>query len=153
MKPAPPWLAGRAFTLVEVLVSLAIFALAAVVLGTAYVNVLLNFHLMQRGTSGKSEIAFARATLLAEPVRARAEQGGEVPLPEGGQLRWHATLEEMSLPDLFQVNLALEIADGGPTPLRRENQAFLVLRPTWSDPEQRERLRAAARERLAKSRS
>jgi general secretion pathway protein I len=143
----------RAFTLVEVLVSLGIFALAAVVLGTAYVNVLLNFHNMQRRTAEKSEMAFARAALLAEPVRARAEEGGEVPLPEGGRLRWSATLEETTVADLFQVNLAMEIAAGGPAPLRREKQAFLVLRPTWSDPEKREKLRAAARERLAKIRS
>lgn len=143
---------AAAFTLVEVLVSLAIFALAAVVLGTAYVNVLVNYHAMRGRGAEKSEITFARGTLLAEPVRARAERGAQVPLPEGGMLRWHATIEETSLADLFRVNLEMEIASGGRTPLRRENQSFLLLRPTWSEPDQREKLRTAAREKLAQRR-
>lgn len=143
----------RAFTLIEVLVSLAIFALAAVALGTAYVNILLNYHNMRRQVAGVSEIALARATLLAEPERARAEEGGEVPLGGGGVLRWEATLEETSIADLFQVNLSLEITSGDQTPTRRERETFFVLRPTWSEPEKREQLRAAARARLLERRS
>lgn len=143
----------RAFTLIEVLVSLVIFALAAVVLGTAYVNVLLNYHNMQRHGTERSEIAMVRAELLAEPDRARVERGGEVPLADGGMLRWQAKLEETSLADLFQVELALEIAPGGQAPLRREHEAFLLLRPTWSDAAKHEQLRAASRARLLKRRS
>jgi len=143
----------RAFTLVEVLVSLAMFALAAVVLGAAYVNVLLNYHNMQRRTAEKDEIAFVRASLLAEPERARVEEGGEVPLEGGGRLRWDATLTETEVADLFRVELAWEISSGGTEPARRERQTFLLLRPTWSEPDQREKLRTAAKERLARLRS
>ena len=153
MRPSRGTLRPEAFTLIEVLVSLAIFALAAVVLGTAYVNVLLNYHQMQRHGTDRSEIAMARADLLAEPDRSRAERGGEVALADGGVLRWQAKLEETSLADLFLVELALEIVPAGPAPRRREHETFLLLRPTWSDPAMHEELRTASRARLLKRRS
>jgi general secretion pathway protein I len=139
----------KAFTLIEVLVSLGIFALAAVVLGTAYINILANYHAMRAWTVDKEEMAFARATLLAEPDRKKAEEGGEVALLAGGKLRWNAAIDEMPRADLFRVTLDMEITPPPPQGVRREQQVFLLLRPTWSDPAQREKLRAAFREQLA----
>lgn len=153
MRPSSGIFRIGAFTLIEVLVSLGIFALATVALGTAYVNVLFNYHQMLRYGAEKSEIAMARVELLAEPDRARAERGGEVSLAEGGSLRWQAKLEETSVADLFQVSLTLEISPGGQAPLRREHETFLLLRPTWSDATKHEQLRAASRARLLKRRS
>ena len=140
----------RAFTLVEVLVSLAIFAVAAVVLGAAYVNILVNYQSMRAWSADRDELAFARATLLAEPDRAKAERGGELTLLAGGNLRWKATITELPRADLFKVALDLEIAPPSPAPVRHEQQVFVLLRPTWSDPAQREKLRTAFRESLAK---
>ena len=140
----------RAFTLVEVLVSLAIFAIAAVVLGTAYVNVLLNYDAMRKGSSEKSDIAFARSTLLAEPVRTEAERGGQMTTAGGGTLRWHAEIREASRADLFQVALDFEIAAPGQAATRHTRENFLLLRPTWSEPAKRDQLRAAFRDELAK---
>src|SRR3954470_24563817 len=84
-----------AFTLVEVLISLAIFAVAAVVLGAAYVNILVNYQSMRAWSSDREEVAFVRASLLAEPDRTKAERGGEIALLAGGNLRWTATVAEM----------------------------------------------------------
>jgi general secretion pathway protein I len=137
------------FTLIEVLVSLGIFALAAVVLGTAYVNILTNYQAMRAWTVDKEEVAFARATVLAEPDRKKVEEGGQVALLAGGTLRWTAGIAETSRADLFQVTLDLEITPPPPVAPRREQQVFLVLRPTWSDPAGREKLRAAFTEQLA----
>ena len=149
VKPARSAGSTKAFTLVEVLVSLGIFALAAVVLGTAYVNILTNYQAMRTWTVDRDEMAFARATLLAEPDRAKAERGGDMALPAGGNLRWSATIEEATRADLFKVTLAFEINPPAPAPARREQQVFLLLRPTWSDPAAKELLRTASRARLA----
>ena len=142
-----------AFTLIEVLVSLGIFALAAVVLGAAYVNVLLNYHLLQRPEVDRSGMAIARAALLVEPDRAQAERGGEMPLADGGTLRWETTIEETQVADLFEVELAWEIAAVGRTRPHLERERLLLLRPTWSTEDQREKLLAASRARLQKHRS
>jgi general secretion pathway protein I len=138
-----------AFTLIEVLVSLGIFALAAIVLGTAYVNILTNYQAMRAWTVDKEELAFARATLLAEPDREKAEQGGEAALLAGGNIRWTAAIDETTRADLFRVTLDLEITPPPPAGPRREKQVFLLLRPTWSDPARREKLQAEFREQLA----
>lgn len=139
-----------AFTLVEVLVSLGIFALAAVVLGAAYVNILVNYQAMRAWTTDRQDMALARALVLAEPDRAKVERGGEVARLAGGNLRWTATIAETTRADLFKVTLEMEINPPAPAAARREQQAFLLLRPTWSDPAEREKLRAAFREQLAK---
>jgi general secretion pathway protein I len=138
------------FTLVEVLVSLAIFAVAAVVLGAAYVNLLVNYQAMRAWSADREELAFARATLLAEPDRTKAERGGDLALLAGGNLRWKATIDELPRADLFRVTLDLEISPPAPLPTRREHQVFVLLRPTWSDPVQRDKLRATFRDSLAK---
>lgn len=139
----------RGFTLVEVLVSLAIFAVAAVVLGTAYVNILTNYQAMRAWTQDRDDVAFARAALLAEPDREKAAKGGEVTLLTGGRLRWTATIAETTVADLFQVTLDFEINPASPATVRRDRQVILLLRPTWSDPALREKLRVAFKERLA----
>jgi general secretion pathway protein I len=138
------------FTLVEVLISLGIFAVAAVVLGSAYVNILVNYQAMRAWSSDRDELAFARASVLAEPDRTKAERGGEIALLAGGNLRWKATIAELPRADLFQVTLDLEVAPPAPAPTRHDHQVMVLLRPTWSDPAQREKLRAAFRETLAK---
>jgi general secretion pathway protein I len=140
----------RAFTLVEVLVSLGIFALAAVVLGSAYVNILVNYQAMRAWSADRDELAFARAKVMAEPDRTKAERGGEIALLAGGNLRWKADITELPRADLFEVTLDLEISPPSPAPVRREQQVFVLLRPTWSDPANREKLRTAFRDELAK---
>ena len=57
----------RGFTLIEVLVSLAIFALAAASLGGAYVNVLMSRIAMKQDFQALDDMARCRAALLETP--------------------------------------------------------------------------------------
>lgn len=139
----------RGFTLIEVLVSLAIFAMAAVVLGAAYVNVLTNYHAVRTGAARDIDAEFARMTLLAEPDRTRAERGGQMAIGQGS-MRWRAVIEEASVADLFSVTLECEFDDPGMVQPRVQRETFMLLRPTWSDPARREQLRADTREWLAR---
>lgn len=136
------------FTLLEVLVSLAIFALAVVVLGATYVNVLNGYDAVARRNQQDQGLAFIRSALLAESDRKKAEQGGDLALPGNRAVRWSAQIEEAAVADLFQIELRCEIRD----PARAEPwvnvEKFLLLRPTWSDPGTRDKLRQSARERL-----
>jgi general secretion pathway protein I len=61
----------RGFTLLEVLIALMVFALAAVVLGAAYVNVLHAYDVVNRGNSHDEDLQFARSLLLSEPDRKK----------------------------------------------------------------------------------
>ena len=78
----------RGFTLVEVLVALCIFAMAAVALGSAYLNVLISYDVLARGMQVNEDIAFARQLVLRESDRKKLEQGGEFDTAGGRRARW-----------------------------------------------------------------
>jgi general secretion pathway protein I len=142
----------RAFTLIEVLVSLAIFAVAAVSLGAAYSNVLLSRIAMKQDEQRLDDRARCRAALLETPGFEDVEAGGEIHLPGGRTARWEGKIEATSVSDLFAVQLTAEIEapDGGEAEEFVETR--MLLRPTWSIPSDRQKIRDEARQRLEKER-
>ena len=141
--------AGRAgFTLLEVLVALMIFALMAIVLGSAYVNVLNTYAIAARGNLATEEVAFARAQMLAEPDRKIIEQGGDYEGTGNRHVRWTATIESTTINDLFTVTFVCEISESGKE-AEKITQTFTVLRPTWSDVAERGKLLQDVTTRIA----
>jgi general secretion pathway protein I len=142
----------RAFTLIEVLVSLAIFAVAAVSLGAAYSNVLLSRIAMKQDEQRLDDRARCRAALLETPGFDDVEAGGEIHLPGGRTARWQGKIEATAVSDLFAVQLTAEIeaTDGGEAEEFAETR--MLLRPTWSIPSDRQKIRDEARQRLEKER-
>jgi len=139
---------ARGFTLLEVIVALAIFAAAAIALAAGYVNVLHAYDLASRGHAHEEDLRFARAQLLAQPDRQKAEDGGDFET-DGAQLHWHAKIEPTDTADLFQVTFICEIAEtngGRETPPVTET--FMLLRPTWSDGDEAAKLRQNAKDRI-----
>ncbi|MBI2516079.1 MAG: type II secretion system protein [Opitutae bacterium] len=139
----------RAFTLIEVLVALAIFAFAGVVLIGAFVNVLN----AQQAALQRDNLASVRrlvhTALWSQPDLAKVEEWNDLELPDRYRARWQAAVTPTDVADLFDVTLQIELTspDGGALPAITED--FRLLRPTWSQPADREALRAAARDRLA----
>lgn len=133
----------------EVLVALVVFAVAAVALAAAYINVLNAYDVVSRGDAYAEDVRFARAQLLAEPDRKKVEEGADFELAAGGRLRWHATVETTDTADLFRVNFVCDISPSGvektPAPV---NESFMLLRPTWSEGIDTTKLRQAAKDRI-----
>jgi general secretion pathway protein I len=143
----------RGFTLIEVLVSLAIFALAAVSLGAAYSNVILGRIALQQDEQRLDDIARCRAALMETPGFDDVEAGGDIHLPGGRTARWKGKIEATAVSDLFAVQLTCEIqavADGDYGD--EINETRMLLRPTWSIPSDRQKIRDDARQRLEKER-
>jgi general secretion pathway protein I len=131
-----------------VLVALAIFALAAVVLGATYVNALNAYEMAARHNEYTEDLRFARTALLTEPSREKAAAGGDLDLGDDKRAHWQADIAPTGTVDLFAVVWRCEITD----PARREpyrvTQTLLLLRPTWSDPVERSKLLDQAKERI-----
>ena len=138
----------RAFTLLEVLIALSIFALAAVVLGASYVNVLLSYQIAARSTQSDEDVKFARAQLLAIADPKKIDDGGDFDSTDGRRAHWSAQIEPTETADLFLVHFLCEINDPATSDTQKIAQDFRVLRPTWSDPADRDKLRQDARQRI-----
>lgn len=133
----------------EVLVALAVFAMAAVVLASAYINVLNAYALVGRGDSRDENVRFARAQLLAEPDRKKAEQGDDFEAGEGVRVKWSATIEPTTTADLFHVIFVCDLNDPKATaPATPTKETFMLLRPTWSEGGDAAKLRANAKDRI-----
>ena len=141
---------SRGFTLLEVLISLLIFVMAAVVLGSSYVNVLNGYDLAKRANARNEDIEFARAQLLAEPDHDKAEQGGEFDSANSRHVTYHAQIDPTQTADLFAVTFTCEITDPSARAPETVTENFMVLRPTWSDPTTNSPLLAAAKTKIAK---
>lgn len=144
--PAPR---SRGFTLLEVLMALVIFALAAVMLGSAYVNVLNSYEVAARGTLVNEDFAFARQLVLSEPDRKKLEEGGEFDTADGRHARWSVEITSSNLADLFHVAFTCELSDPGRGEPLKQVQAFTLLRPTWSiDAAERTKLKEETKTRI-----
>ncbi len=151
MKPLPSL--RRGFTLVEVLVALAIFALSAVVLGASYVNLIKLHAALRARDTNEDDQRWVRAALLAEPDRGLAERGGDVVLPDGRRAIWRATITPTGVSDLFDVALELEAPPpSGSGESVRSTVTLRLLRPTWSTEADRNLLVQRARQRLQRER-
>jgi general secretion pathway protein I len=100
----------RAFTLVEVLVSLAIFALAAVSLGAAYSNVLLSRQTLRIDEQSLEDRARVIGAMLEAPNYDDVVTGGEVNLPGDRTASWKGEIEATPVSDLFKVTIEAEMA-------------------------------------------
>lgn len=141
----------RAFTLIEVLVSLAIFALAAVSLGAAYSNVLLSRQTLRIDEQSLEDRARVIGAMLEAPNYDDVVTGGEVNLPGDRTASWKGEIEATPVSDLFKVTIEAEMenADGETV---EWSESRLLLRPTWSVPGEKAKLLADARVRLERER-
>jgi len=138
------------FTLLEVLVALAIFALAAVVLGATYVNALNAYEAASRRNQYDEDLRFVRTAVLTQSDRDKVEEGGQVDLGNNRRATWQADIASTGTADLFAVTWTCTITDAAkPEPYKR-TQTFMLLRPTWSDAVERSQLLADAKDRIAK---
>jgi prepilin-type N-terminal cleavage/methylation domain-containing protein len=146
---------NRAFTLIEVLVALTILAIAAVVLGGAYANTLMAHASVAQRAAGGSAMDFLHEQILNEPEREKVEKGGDLSLPDDRRLHWETKIEEAAVPDLFIVTVTTRMNGGTMRTEEQSTETFMLLRPTWSDPQRREQLRSdwrASREKAQEAR-
>jgi prepilin-type N-terminal cleavage/methylation domain-containing protein len=138
----------RGFTLVEVLVALVIFALMAIVLGGAYLNVLNSYEAARRANMSDEDVFFARSQLLSQSDLQTAQNGAE--FDDGDRhVKWTAEIDPEKTTDLFTVTFTCTITDPSEPGPRNEVETFMLLRPTWSDPTTRSTLRQNAADRIA----
>jgi len=141
-----------AFTLIEVLIALTVFAMAGTYLMSTFANAL---SARERSVSDDllhADIRAVRMQLLLEPNLDDAEDGGDYPTLNHGEASWQALIEPTEIVDLFEVELTIDFSEppeDGPNSYR-EN--LYLLRPTWSEGDERSQLLDDKRQELQRSR-
>jgi prepilin-type N-terminal cleavage/methylation domain-containing protein len=147
--------ARGAFTLIEVLAALAIFGLTAIVLGSAYLNILNSYRAVGLSTEDAQDVAFARQALLTQIDFQTAENGDEFDTPDGHHVQWsldpNITAASATVTDLFTVGFVCEISDTATSQPRKYSETFMLLRPTWSEAATRAQVRQAEVTRIAQA--
>lgn len=138
--------ARRAFTIVEVLVALSIVMMAAIVLGAAYINVLLGYEHAERATKVDADVRFAREILFRQPDLDEVEDGDDFETADGRRILWRARVEPTRVPDLFDVEFEVEIINENSGEGEIVTERFRLLRPTWSEDDESGRLRQEMRD-------
>lgn len=139
---------SAAFTLIEVLLALALFAIAVVVLAASYINVLFGLEAVRADRVLEQEMSFVRSVILTAPDLDTIEEGGELPTGAMGYAYWEAELEPTQIADLFVVRVSVVLQGTGDDEERSLTERLVVLRPAWSEPVDREELRAESMQRL-----
>jgi prepilin-type N-terminal cleavage/methylation domain-containing protein len=140
--------ARSAFTLVEVLVAIAIAGLAITVLAAGYVNVLLGYRAVEDTSDIAPDIAFCRYQVLRATNLEEAVKPGDTTRANGEPLRWEAAVEPTEMPDLFRVTLKIELGRPRPDEPVKVEQEFWVRQPAWSKADESGKLRDEFRKRI-----
>jgi prepilin-type N-terminal cleavage/methylation domain-containing protein len=122
-----------AFTLVEVLIAVAIFGMAASVLMSAFVNALLSRESAAKYDLLNADIRAVRMQLLLEP-------------------KLEAKVEPRDVVDLFQVGLSIRFSEPPEGLVADYSETLYLLRPTWSESDERSELLQDKREALEDTR-
>ena len=136
LKHAP----AKGFSLIEVLIALALFAIASNIIGSAFINALLSRERNNDNSYRDIAIQTARKQLLLEKIIDDAEDGGSVETLELGEVDWYAEIIPTDMVDLFEVNLFIEFFDVKDDQSSNYNETLLLLRPTWSESDERSSL-------------
>ena len=136
----------RAFTILEVMVALAIVATAAIVLGASYVNVLLGYEHAERSTMIDADVRFAREILFRIPELEDVEDGDYFETADGRRIIWRATVEPTIVADLFDVDFEVEVINENSGEGEIVRERFRLLRPTWSEADESDLLRQKMRD-------
>ncbi|MGH7996094.1 MAG: PulJ/GspJ family protein [Opitutaceae bacterium] len=148
------------FTVPEVLVALAIFALASIVLGSTYLNIITAYARAANGGAEDPYLAQARQELMTQTDLTAAEAGDEFDTPQEpavpGQtaapsehVKWTADIEPTQVADLFTVTFTCVLTPTGAGAAKTDVETFMLLRPTWSQPTDRPTLKQNAATAIA----
>jgi prepilin-type N-terminal cleavage/methylation domain-containing protein len=124
---------GGGFSLIEVVIAIAIAGIAFFVLTQTFFNVLLTLEGLESESDHQKDVRFVRRQIIQIAERDELEEGGEITTLDLGEAQWMAEIEETDIVDLFKLRLEIEFEnpDGEPIPY---DEILYLMRPTWSDP-------------------
>lgn len=140
----------RGFTLLESLFALIIFAIAVGAITQTCFNALRALEIARSDENNEKNYRFVVQQIVRIESREDVESGGSVRLVDDRSISWSAEIEETEIVDLFQVTVVLVDEDNREFGKTAEEEGIVetlyLLRPSWSDADERAALIAQKRE-------
>ena len=127
----------KAFSLIEVLIALALFAICSNLIASAFINALLARERDPSIAYREISIDTVRRQLLLEKNLEDAEEGGTVNLIQDKEASWSVEIFPTEIIDLFECRLDIEFLDDELSKRGIYSETLYLLRPTWSDSSER----------------
>ncbi len=121
--------------LIEVLIALALFGMAAVFLVDGISVASRTMRLMKDTREMEQDLLWARSQIFKEHRYEKIEDGGEIKALTIGEITWETEIEMTEVVDLYSVVLTMEYEGNdeiGIEPGERISKMFL-LRPGWAN--------------------
>ena len=141
-----------AFTLLEVTLATAIFATAIVVLTSAFSNALTAMSAMRNDVNDEPVLRYVRSLVITIPDRESFEGGETLDLPDEATASWTAVTEPTAVADLFKVRLTITLKKHDIDEPVVRTETLYLLRPTWSDADDRAKIISDAKTALQTAR-
>jgi len=138
----------RGFTIIEVMLALALFGVAVTTFTAAYLNIINAIAAIQVDQAYEQDLSMIRLAAFSSELVEDVEEGGEVFTGSHGEASWKVEYEPTLVADLFRVRLLMEVLDKEKGEMKEVEEVHYLTRPTWSDPVERAELRAETRDRL-----
>ena len=141
-------LRSKGFTIVEVMLALALFGVAVTTFAASYLNIINAIAAIQVDQPFEQDMSMIRAEAFSVSDIEQLEEGGEVMTGHHGEAIWKVEYEPTLVADLFKVWLKVQMENRETGEKEEFTETHYLTRPTWSDPIEREDLRAETRDRL-----
>lgn len=128
---------------------MALFFIAVTVFSMTYLNALMAVESTRVNQGLEQDMAAIRRQALLLADVEEVEEGGDVVTGEHGLARWRIEYEPTQIADLFLVTLSVDLdPDDKEKGVTEATEQFYLTRPSWSEPSERDELRARTKERL-----
>ncbi len=122
----------QGMTLVEVILALAIFAMAAITLSQSFISGMNIMLMLQAPSKTDWEQNFVLNEVLLAANEDTLEKGDKFMTFQSGEVEWKGEIEKTSIPDLFMLDATVEqLSSVNRNELPPTFRRFLF-RPTWT---------------------
>lgn len=128
----------KGFTLIEVTVALAIFAIASVALTQSFLGGMFSLETFKFDDRKEDSLMFVYAKVMAHKERKDLEKGGTIDTIESGTAKWSAKVQKTSVLELYKVDVTVVFDDEKFANKASHKEEFYVYRPKWAEPGERD---------------
>lgn len=138
----------KGFTLIEVTIALAIFALASVALTQSFLSGMFSLENFKFDDAQENSLMFVFSQVLSIKERPTLEKGGSIQTIESGNVKWNAKITKTSILDLYKLNINVMFDDKESTKKHQTfHEEFYVYKPEWAESGERQEILRSKKEK------